>query len=86
MFVMLYEFNLYLKYIGGSILQKGGYAFLHDRLNLSHQCHLHLHTEVGLGYIFIGGAGGHCPPPLNFDNPKRSRIWEAYVVVRLAAM
>ena len=35
--------------------------------------------------IFIGGAGGHCPPPLNFDNPKRSRIWEAYVVVRLAA-
>ena len=36
--------------------------------------------------IFIGGgAGGHCPP-LNFDNPKRSRIWKAYVVVRLAAM
>ena len=34
--------------------------------------------------IFIGGAGGALPP-LNFDNPKRSRIWEAYVVVRLAA-
>ena len=37
--------------------------------------------------IFLsgGGAGGALPPPLNFDNPKRSRIWEAYVVVRLAA-
>ena len=36
--------------------------------------------------IFLsgGGQGGHCPP-LNFDNPKRSRIWEAYGVVRLAA-
>ena len=45
---------------------------------------------IGVGPIrdiFIGGGGrgGHCPP-LNFDNPKRSRIWEAYVVVRLAAM
>ena len=34
--------------------------------------------------IFIGGGRGAFPP-LNFDNPKRSRIWEAYVVVRLAA-
>ena len=36
------------------------------------------------GYFYRGGQGGACPP-LNFDNPKRSRIWEAYVVVRLAA-
>ena len=38
--------------------------------------------------IFLsgGGGGGGALPPLNFDNPKRSRIWEAYVVVRLAAM
>ena len=36
------------------------------------------------GIFLSGGQGGHCPP-LNFDNPKRSRIWEAYVVVRLAA-
>ena len=31
--------------------------------------------------IFLSGGG----QGLNFDNPKRSRIWEAYVVVRLAA-
>ena len=39
------------------------------------------------GYFYRGGGGGRgaLPPPLNFDNPKRSRIWEAYVVVRLAA-
>ena len=30
------------------------------------------------GYFFRG-PGGHCPPPpLNFDNPKRFKIW--YVV------
>ena len=29
------------------------------------------------GIFLSGGPGGHCPP-LNFDNPKRSKIW--YVV------
>ena len=37
------------------------------------------------GYFIGGGGRGGIAPPLNFDNPKRSRIWEAYVVVRLAA-
>ena len=39
---------------------------------------------VCISGIFLSGGRGALPP-LNFDNPKRSRIWEAYVVMRLAA-
>ena len=32
--------------------------------------------DVKSGIFLSGGRG----PPLNFDNPKRSRIWEAYML------
>ena len=33
---------------------------------------------LSTGIFLSGSQRGHCPPPLNFDNPKRSKIW--YVV------
>ena len=34
----------------------------------------HHHDHHDQGYFYQGGQVGICPP-LNFDNPKRSKIW-----------
>ena len=31
-------------------------------------------SSIPQGYFYQGGQGGIAPPPLNFDNPKRSKI------------
>ena len=39
----------------------------------THACRLYIGAYNGQGYFYQGGQGG-IAPPLNFDNPKRSKM------------